>query len=165
MDSIRDGTVVAEQDLVQLGFSPLALAVRRPAVSLPEGIGCDWDTVGQVPDGPGHYLFSVEHDGELRVTYVGLTSHLCMVTKGHLPPSGGARGGQRYGRPTHAGVTRRRINVLVAGEMQAGRVVRHWVRRMSVAPTDPRPVDERLRIEEEELIVRWKLRQAGWNRG
>jgi hypothetical protein len=165
MDLIRTGTVVAEQDLVLLGFSPLALAVRRLGVSLPEAIGCDWDTVGQVPDGPGHYLFSVEHDGELRVTYVGLTTHLWMVTKGQLPRSGGARGGQRYGRPTHAGATRRRINIHVAEELQAGRAVRHWVRRMSAVPADPRAINERLRAEEEELIVRWQLRQAGWNRG
>jgi hypothetical protein len=51
------------------------------------------------PAGPGLYAFTVEDDRELRVAYVGLTSHLWMVTKGRLPGGQEARGGHRYGRP------------------------------------------------------------------
>jgi len=92
----------------------------------------------------------------MRVTYVGMTTHLWMVTIGRLP-SGGGRGGQRYGRPRHAGVTRERVNVLVAEQVQVGRVVTHWVK----------PVDDisALRLQEEQLIAKWDLRLAGWNRG
>jgi hypothetical protein len=98
----------------------------------------------------------MEDDAHIRVTYVGLTEHLWMVTKGRLPGSGGARGGQRYGRPRHAGVTRQRVNILIAGQLRSGRVVRHWVRTLPVAA---------LRAEEERLINSWNLRRVGWNRG
>lgn len=89
------------------------------------------------------------------MTYVGRTEHLWMVTKGQLPGSGG-RGGQRYGRPQHAGATRQRVNILIAEQLREGRSVRHWVR--------PGPVNE-LRAEEERLITEWDLRRVGWNRG
>jgi len=106
------GHPVTEAELTELGFIPLCLEVKR---ELPALGYCDWDTMGQVPEGPGHYLFSVEAGSMLSVTYVGLTTHLSMVTKGRLPRGAGARGGQRYGRPTNAGDTRRRINSLVTG--------------------------------------------------
>ncbi len=79
-----------------------------------------------------------------------------MVTRGHLPKSGGARPGQRYGRPLYAGTTRKRINMLVAAELAAGRWVQHWVRPLQ---------NELLIAEEEVLIQRWRLRQVGWNLG
>ena len=95
-----------------------------------------------VPDAPGLYAFTVEDEHQVRVAYVGLTGHLWMVTKGRLPGSGGARGGQRYGRPRHAGGTRQRVNILIAEQLRTGRVVRHWVRPLPAAV---------LRAEEERL--------------
>lgn len=112
--------------------------------------------MGEVPDAPGLYAFTVEDDHELRVAYVGLTEHLWMVTKGHLPGGAGARGGQRYGRPKHAGVTRKRVNILIAEQLRAGRLVRHWVLSLPGVA---------LRAEEERLIIDWDLRRVGWNRG
>jgi hypothetical protein len=91
----------------------------------------------------------------MRVAYVGRTEHLWMVTKGRLP-GGGARGGQRYGRPRHAGATRRRVNILIAEQLRAGRVVRHWICQLPSAA---------LRAEEERFITSWDLRRCGWNRG
>lgn len=79
-----------------------------------------------------------------------------MVTKGRLPRPAGARDGQRYGRPKYAGITRQRVNILVAAQLAAGRRVRHWLRPL------PEPL---LREEEERLIQRWQLREVGWNRG
>ena len=46
---------------------------------------------------------------------------LWMVTMGRLPGSGGARGGQRYGRPRHAGETRQRVSILIAEQLRSGR--------------------------------------------
>jgi hypothetical protein len=139
-----------------VGFTPLELRAERMNVDLPCGTGCEWATAGAVPDSPGLYAFTVEDGLDLRVVYVGVTSHLWMVTKGRLPGGGGARGGQRYGRPRHAGVTRQRVNVLIAAQLRAGRQVRHWVR--------PLPAPD-LRSEEERLITTWQLRTYGWNRG
>ena len=85
-----------------------------------------------------------------------------MVTKGRLP-DGRARGGQRYGRPKHASVTRERINVLAAEQMRLGRTVRHWVRPLSIG--DGQDLRVRLHKEEEDLIRLWNLRTVGWNRG
>jgi hypothetical protein len=150
------GHPVTLAGLRQAGFRDLELRVTSLDVSLPAGRGCEWTTIGEVPDAPGLYAFTVEDDHQLRVAYVGLTGHLWMVTKGRLPGSGGARGGQRYGRPRHAGVTRQRVNILIAGQLRSGRVVRHWVRPLPAAA---------LRAEEERLITSWNLRQAGWNLG
>jgi hypothetical protein len=150
------GTKVTIEDLASLGLIPLELRLRDP-VELGFGqVGIAWDTLGEVPRTPGIYAFTVESDGDLRVCYVGLTTHLWMVTHGRLP-EGTGRGGQRYGRPKHAGVTRQRINVLVAEQVRLGRVVTHWVK----------PVDDLagLRLQEEGLIATWNLRLAGWNRG
>jgi hypothetical protein len=63
-----------------------------------------WNTLGSVPDAPGLYCFVGQENQshELRVFYVGMTGHLWMVAMGQLP-GGIARGGQRYGRPKHAG--------------------------------------------------------------
>jgi hypothetical protein len=148
------GFPVTASMLPAAGFVPPGLRVESLEVDLPCGTGCEWDTAGDVPDAPGLYAFTVENDRELRVAYVGLTSHLWMVTRGRLPRGAGARGGQRYGRPGHAGITRQRINVLIAGQFRAGRQVRHWVRPL------PAPA---LRAEEEHLITIWDLRKNGWN--
>jgi hypothetical protein len=150
------GQPVTATDLSAAGFQPLELVVTSLDVDLLSGRGCEWTTIGQVPAGPGLYAFTVEDDHLIRVAYVGLTGHLWMVTKGRLPDGGGARGGQRYGRPRHAGVTRQRVNVLIAEQLRAGRVVRHWVRQLPEAA---------LRTEEERLITSWDLRRVGWNRG
>ena len=150
------GQPITATDLSTLGFQPLELRVTSLEVDLPSGRGCEWTTIGDVPAASGLYAFTVEDDHQIRVAYVGLTEHLWMVTKGRLPNSGGARGGQRYGRPRHAGVTRQRVNALIAEQLGAGRVVRHWVRQHPAAA---------LRAEEERLITGWDLRRIGWNRG
>ena len=155
--SVLPGTGVSATELTDMGFVALDLELLDP-VSLPFGeIGVNWNTIGDVPDSPGVYAFSVS-DGqeELRVTYVGLTSHLWMVTKGRLP-DGSGRGGQRYGRPKHAGTTRTRVNILLAEQLDLGRPVRHWVKIV--------PDVEELPALEEALIRKWDLRLAGWNRG
>jgi hypothetical protein len=90
--------------LYEAGFRPLELRVTSLDVELPAGRGCEWTTIGEVPDGPGLYAFTVEDDAHIRVTYVGLTEHLWMVTKGRLPGSGGAR------RPALRAATARRCN-------------------------------------------------------
>ena len=124
------------------------------AVKLSRGLGCEWATIGQVPDSAGLYAFTVEDEHYIRVAYVGLTQHLWMVCKGRLPGSGGARGAQRYGRPRNAGQTRQRVNLLIAEQIRAGRLVRHWVRPLAIPA---------LRAEEERLITTWNLRHQGWN--
>lgn len=153
---VLPGHPVADDELQALGFAPHDLDVHRLDVTLSGGIGCEWTTLGEVPESRGLYAFTVNDDSTQHVAYVGLTTHLWMVTKGRLPRSGGARGGQRYGRPTHAGVTRQRINVLIALEIGKGHRVRHWLRPMP---------DASLAVEEEALIRRWRLRELGWNRG
>lgn len=153
--TVGAGHPISEGELASAGFKPLHLRPGSLDVDLPSGPGCEWTTVGEVPEGPGLYAFTVEDDHDIRVTYVGRTEHLWMVTKGRLP-SGGGRGGQRYGMPRHAGATRQRVNILVAEQLRAGRLVRHWVR--------PLPAME-LRAEEERLITVWDLRRVGWNRG
>lgn len=157
------GHPVALHSLTSMGYRPHVLRVSRLDVDLPEGMGAGWMTLGDVPSSPGTYLFTVTRNHVTHVVYAGLTKHLWMVTRGRLP-SGESRGAQRYGRPKHAGQTRRHVNVLAAEQFRLGRVVAHWVR-----PFDSRPSVEdlyaRLREEEEDLIVRWRLREVGWNRG
>jgi hypothetical protein len=150
------GHPITHEELASLGFSAHDIVIRATGVLLPHGPGCEWTTLGDVPDSPGLYAFTVDDGVVQHVTYVGLTTHLWMVTKGRLPRSGGARPGQRYGRPKYAGITRQRVNVLIAAELDAGRRVRHWVR-----PLGP----DALRREEERLIQQWRLRELGWNRG
>lgn len=148
--------MTTEAQLRELGFRPLKLDITHQTVSTPQGDGCDFDVIGSVPETPGVYLFTVKDEAGLRVTYVGQTSHLWMVTKGRLPRGGGARGGQRYGRPVHAGQTRQRVNVAIAGELRAGRCVRMWV--------CPTAVDQLSQVEVE-LITRFDtITPDGWNR-
>lgn len=151
------GHRVTERELHTLGFYPYELEIYSVDVQLPEGVGYNWKTIGDVPELPGVYAFTVDDYGsDPHVTYVGQTKHLWMVTKGRLPRLGGARGPQRYGRPLHAGETRRRINILASEQIRKGYHVRHWLR-----PTDA----SLLLTDEEELIRRWNLRRVGWNRG
>lgn len=156
-----DGTVawpghpISATDLAGAGLHSLELRVSNLDVDLLSARGCEWSTLGEVPDAPGLYAFTVEDGHQMRVAYVGRTEHLWMVTKGRLP-GGGARGGQRYGRPRHAGATRRRVNILIAEQLRAGRVVRHWICQLPSAA---------LRAEEERFITSWDLRRCGWNRG
>lgn len=153
---VLPGAAVTEQLLRELGFTPFELAFEAGSVSWPGAVGIKWATVGEVPDSPGLYAFTVSDGATLHVTYVGKTDHLWMVTKGLLPRGGGPRGGNRYGHPVHAGVTRKRINALVAEQVTRGRTVQHWLA--------PWPI-ERLATDEEAFIARWKLRVVGWNRG
>jgi hypothetical protein len=150
------GFPVSAAALTAAGFTPLELRIERLHVDLPCGSGCEWDTAGAVPDSPGLYAFTAEDGQDLRIAYVGMTSHLWMVTMGRVPAGGGARGGQRYSRPRHAGLTRQRVNVLIAEQLRAGHQVRHWVRPLPAL---------NLRTEEERLITNWELRRCGWNRG
>jgi hypothetical protein len=156
------GTPVDEEQLSTLGFAPLELVAVDPAFDLGGTLGCAWTTAGEVPEGPGLYAFTVEDSEGMRLCYLGMTSHLWMVTKGRLPRGGGSRPGQRYGRPTYAGATRQRINVAIGEQLRAGRRVRHWVRPVALALEAD--VAAALRELEEELIVRFHLRQRGWNR-
>jgi hypothetical protein len=156
------GAPVAREYLAQLGFVEHRLEPIIDA-DVPEGGLIGWDTVGSVPDAPGLYCFVGQvNPPELRVFYVGMTSHLWMVTKGQLP-GGIARGGQRYGRPRHAGTTRQRVNAEVARLAVNGWTFSHWLRAVE-APTDPATLDALLRTEESHLISKWDLRVVGWNR-
>jgi hypothetical protein len=159
MSSDLPGCAITIDDLHARRFRPLDIAVLQlESPLLDGGVGCQWDTVGDVPDAPGLYAFTVEHDERLAVVYVGRTEQLWMVTKGKLP-SGASRPAQRYGRPKYAGITRTRVNGLVREQLLAGRTVRHWVCPMHGADTT------RLASGEEELITLWQLRRVGWNRG
>lgn len=120
------GYPITEEELRDVGFTSHELRVDRIEVSLAGGMGRNWETIGVVPDLPGLYAFTVLAGRDERVTYVGLTTHLPMVTDGIR--LGVSRRGQRYGRPKWAGQTRQRVNVCVTGEVMAGNRVRHWVR-------------------------------------
>ncbi len=78
------GHASTRAELASLRFAPLTLKIRG-TIALFTGTGCEWDTLGTVPSRPGHYLFAVEDDSTIRVTYGGLTEELWMVTKGRLP--------------------------------------------------------------------------------
>jgi hypothetical protein len=158
------GCPTTTAELSALGFSSLTLRIRDGQVPLQGGAGMNWDTVGEVPKAPGTYLFTVANVDAIHVTYVGITTHLWMVTKGRLP-SGASRPGQRYGRPKYAGITRQRVNVLVTAELRRGHTVLHWIRALPDAPVGPTELTDVLKRDEEALIQRWHLRQCGWNRG
>ena len=150
-------------ELTGHGFVALVLEFRPTALVLPEGAACEWTTMGDVPTGPGLYAFTIGAE-DLRVLYVGLTEELWMITKGRLP-AGGARPGQRYGRPRYAGVTRQRINALIAGRLAKGETIGHWVRPLADPPSDRTALRARLFEVEQQLISQWDLRRLGWNRG
>ena len=158
----RPGHPVDEATLASMGFMPFILEIRPAHVDLPGS--CEWTTSGDIPKGPGLYAFTVDKAGDLRVMYVGLTEELWMVTKGRLP-TGQSRPAQRYGRPRYAGVTRQRVNALVAAQLQQGRLVRHWLRPLENPPGDRVEMRSTLLRMEQELITRWDLRRLGWNRG
>jgi hypothetical protein len=104
-DGVLPGHPVSVEELSAAGFRPLALKVSSLEVDLPTGSGCEWTAVGEVPDAAGLYTFTVEDGHDMRVTYVGQTSHLWMVTKGHLP---GCAAGS--GRSTLRSAKARRCN-------------------------------------------------------
>jgi biotin operon repressor len=156
------GTAVTAAELGRLGFRRHELDFLPTSPALAYGTGVDWNTLGDIPTGPGLYAFvGAIAEGDLRVMYVGLTTHLWMVTKGALP-GGSARGGQRYGRPRHAGQTRQRVNCEVARLRARGIDVTHWL--MPVQPPAGVDVPTYLRLREEQLIRQWRLRTQGWNR-
>ncbi len=158
------GTPVVRDYLTRLDFVEHPLELVTDA-DVPQGGLIGWDTLGSVPDAPGLYCFVGQKtpSNELRVFYVGMTSHLWMVAKGQLP-GGIARGGQRYGRPKHAGTTRQRVNAEVARLAANGWTFSHWLRAVE-APADPATLEALLRAEESRLIAIWDLRVVGWNRG
>lgn len=158
------GAPVARDHLTALGFVEHALALVIDA-NVPEGGLIGWDTLGYVPDAPGLYCFvgQKKPSNELRVFYVGMTSHLWMVTKGQLP-GGIARGGQRYGRPKHAGTTRQRVNAEVSRLAADGWTFSHWLRAVE-SSADPATLKTHLLAEESSLIAMWEFRVVGWNRG
>jgi hypothetical protein len=160
------GTRVGATALAAMGFLPLKLHITKREVQLGDAVGCEWTTIGEVPDAPGLYAFTLQRQDpeELRVVYVGMTTHLWMVTKGFLPRGGGARGGQRYGRPIHAGTTRQRVNVHIAEAIREGWTVQHWVKPFDGLSLGADP-KQTLLTAEAKLIQRWALRREGWNRG
>ncbi len=95
LGGVATGRPVAREDLTRLGFVEHWLEVV-PAADVPEAGLMGWNTLGPVPDAPGLYCFVGQQNPsrELRVFYVGMTTHLWMVAKGQLP-GGVARGGQR----------------------------------------------------------------------
>jgi hypothetical protein len=151
---------------MKAGFHPLRLRITRMDISLAGGTGCEWDTLDTVPDAPGVYAFTLHWPTlpQRHVMYVGQTDHLWMVTKGRLP-GGEARGGQRYGHPRHAGVTRQRINLGIAGAVRMGWVPEHWVRPVAGLAPDVAVRRRQLRALEEYFIAGWRLRAVGWNVG
>lgn len=158
------GFSVSRPELCELGFLEHSLEIVGPADALATGDGMDWNTLGPTPTGPGLYCFVADELGSdsPRVMYVGLSTQLSGIAAG-IDPRKGARGGQRYGRPRHAGVTRKRINAEASRLIQDGQIVTHWFAALGVPDReDPRAF---LRREEERLIVRWELRSCGWNRG
>lgn len=164
----RTGHPVPLTELTDLGFQPFDVRIERVDVPVAGGLGCEWRTVGDVPDAPGLYAFTLREDEDrdgVRVVYVGMTEHLWMVTKGFLPRGAGARGGQRYGRPAHAGRTRQRVNMEIRSANTAGWTVQHWVRPYQDPVGTRDEIRAHLRLDEEVLISRWDLRQQGWNRG
>lgn len=163
MEADRLGFLISEDDLRAQGFEPLTLEFRACDLVLPDGPACEWTTSGDVPKGPGLYAFTVGDGSDLAVLYVGLTQELWMITKGRTP-DGKARPGQRYGRPRYAGVTRQRVNVLIAGQLALGREVRHWVRPLVAPSHRPDELRDHLLSAEAELIDRWRLKSLGWNR-
>jgi hypothetical protein len=162
MEDERPGLPTTEEALRTEGFTPLDFEFREVDLQLSFGSACEWTTKGDVPSGPGLYAFAVEAREELQVLYVGLTEELWMITKG-CTPDGKARLGQRYGRPRYAGVTRQRVNALIAQHLRRGRRVRHWIRPLENVLANPTDMRHLLERTEEELISRWKLRQLGWN--
>lgn len=163
LDHFPTGTPVDRADLLAEGFARHQLDFLTTDFT---GRFCEWNTLGNVPDSGGLYAFVLHRSSEpdaLRVPYVGLTTHLWMVTKGHLPRGGGGRGGNRYGRHEHAGATRVRINAHVATAKRLGWEVEHWLSPREV----PNGADasEHLRSLERALIARWQTRSPlGWNR-
>jgi hypothetical protein len=159
--------------LLSMGFTPLRLEVHTSGIALPGGPGCAWDTLGVVPDSAGQYLFSQQagvdplhlpQPGErVNVTYSGCTTHLFMVTHGYRPHPRRPRGPQRYGRPVHAGPTRKRVNQAVTRAVTHGLTVHHWVRPVKHDPAARTP-GAALLAAEEALIAQWQLRTLGWNR-
>src|SRR5215471_13899032 len=71
------GHDVTSFELEAIGFLPLTLEIR--CLEVPYGPGCEWTTIGHVPEAPGIYGFTVETGDQIRVTYVGKTEHLWMV--------------------------------------------------------------------------------------
>ena len=73
---------MARRDLTRLGFVEHQLEAV-PDADVPEGGLIGWNTLGPVPDAPGLYCFVGQQNqsSELRVFYVGMTSHLWMVAR------------------------------------------------------------------------------------
>ena len=162
----RYGTLVPVSELGDLGFIAFDLRFRPEIVPTPLGPGTDWDTVGDPPAGPGLYLFTTEDPSQpssLRVLYVGLTKNLWMVAKGQLPGQATPVAGSGTADPSTPGQTRQRINIDIARARHDGLEVRHWMKPMTIP--DGEDVDQHLRRAEEEMILGWALRTAGWNRG
>lgn len=140
----RPGHPVTEQELRGLGFTPHELRIDRIDVPLVGGTGRNWETDGSVPDLPGLYAFTVIAERDERVTYVGLTTHLPMVTHGSR--LGVSRPGQRHGRPKRAGQTRQRVNVCVTAEPRVKMANAVWGReRCMSAVLSTRPIDSSAR--------------------
>jgi hypothetical protein len=151
---------VTNDELHAAGYHRLHLTWRGARFEHPLYDRCrDFDVAADVPQSQGLYLFGLETAAGVDIRYVGMTTHLWMVTRGRLP-DGRARGGQRYGRPRHAGPTRQRINAAMTAETERGAVVGLWIN-----PRHEPGGTSSLRLEEEKAIERWQLRSHGLNRG
>lgn len=64
----------------------------------------------------------------------------------------------------YAGVTRRRVNALIAEQLRAGRKVRHWVLPLLDDPQGRLQLRAVLETREKSFIRLWELRRLGWNR-
>lgn len=151
--------LLTEGQLHEAGYESFSINWQSDAVFDHHDYGpCQhFDVVGAVPATPGLYAFTVARDDRLDVRYVGMTTDLWMVTKGRRS-SGAPRGGQHYGRPRHAGVTRQRVNSALTAD-PANATALMWLRPERFARSDE------LRHLEEREISRWGLRRNGLNRG
>jgi hypothetical protein len=104
----------------------------------------------------------VEDDHQIRVTYVGLTGHLWMVTMGRLPGSGGAAaasatdGRGTQAKPASASTSSSPSNSAQDAYYGTG-FARFPQRRSAPRKNGSSPAGTCAR--------RWNLRQAGWDLG
>jgi hypothetical protein len=171
--SWRTPNIVTRDELVSDGWKSYPLKWLSETHEHPRyGQMRDFDVPGEVPRFPGLYAYTLDLDDLVdlvdlvEMKYVGQSEHLWMVTKGNRPdvPSGSGRGGQRYGRPKHAGDTRKWVNSRLTLSKSVGRTALIWVQyKVALA-------DQFTRVcAEHEAINRWQSRIPelggyGWNR-
>lgn len=160
MDQETPANVTDTEALLGMGYRPLGLRWHQTGYEHPlYGLCLNFDVCDPVPSAPGTYIFTIDRDAMIEVRYVGKTEHLWMVTLGKRPPNQ-PRGGQRYGRPRHAGDTRQWVSAGLSPQAASGLTVRQWVRPVP-STSDLGAV---LLKREREDIARWDSRRLGLNR-